>query len=208
MRLPRMTTRRWMIVIGVAALNLAAAHLLLAYDLGLLLGVALNALVLQVALYRLTRSREIERAFFAGFIAAGILSGGHFVWMWTDSHSLLQLGGNGPLVSPTQSQTGSRLKSQGPLRQAPLPPYYPPTTSPSFWCRLLEACEALLEWPYDRLEGLPYVSDLFDEDEAAVFWIAFTLLEFLPQIVVALGGGLLGSFIGWVIRRARRERIG
>ena len=175
MRLPRMTTRRWMIVIGVAALNLAAAHFLLAYDPCVLLGVALNGLVLQVALCGLARNRGIKRAFYAGFIAAGILSGGHFIWMWTNSHVL--------------------------------PPYYAATTSPSFSSRFLEACEELLEWPHDLLEELPYVYDVLEKDESAVGWIALTLLAFLPQILVAVGGGLLGLFIVWVIRLARRERI-
>ena len=164
-----------MIVIGVAGPNLAAAHFLFAYDPGMLLGVALNGLVLQVALCRLARNRGIKRAFYAGFIAAGILSGGHFIWMWTNSQVL--------------------------------PPYFAPTTSPSFWSRFLEACEALLDWPYDRLEELPYVSDVLEKDEVAVGWIALTLLAFLPQIFVAVGGGLLGLFIVWVIRLARRERF-
>ena len=182
MRLPRMTTRRWMIVIGVAALNLAAAHLLFAYETGLVFGIALNGLLLQVALWRLTRNRGLKRAFYAGFIAAGILSGGHFIWMRTDSLGLR------PYVAPTTIQVAA---------------------SPSLWSRILEECAALLEWPYEHSINCP-TSPRYStaRDEDVVPWIVFTLLAFLPQVLIASAGGLLGSFILWVRILASRGHNG
>jgi hypothetical protein len=71
--------------------------------------------------------------------------------------------------------------------------------------RFSKACAALLEWPYDRLDQLPYISDVLDRDDA-VAWMVFSLLAFLPQVLAALVGGLLASSLIWIIRLPQRER--
>jgi hypothetical protein len=187
-RAPRMTTRRWMIVVVVAALNLAAAHLLLAYHPFILLGVTFNGLVLQVASYRLTRNRGLKQAFCVGFIAVGLLSGGHFIWMMMS-------------IFEGHHQPACSTMSEGirPAFQVPIPPYLSNQFS--------EMCAIFLGWPYERLFHLPYCNDLLQRQDA-VRWIVFTLLAFLPQVVVALEGGLLALLMVWVTRHLRRERIG
>ncbi len=69
-----------MAVVGIVALNLAAARCLAAYDDKLMLGVMPTALVLQVALFRLIRAQGRSRAFWAGFLTVGLLAMLSFVW--------------------------------------------------------------------------------------------------------------------------------
>lgn len=69
-----------MAVVGVVALNLAAARRLAAYDDKLMVGVMPTALVLQVALFRLSGTQGRRRAFWAGFLTAGFLAMLSFVW--------------------------------------------------------------------------------------------------------------------------------
>jgi hypothetical protein len=135
-----------MIVVGVAALNLAVAHLLLAYHPFSLLAVTFHGLVLQVALYGLTRSRGLKRAFSVGFIVAGLLSGGHFIWMMINIHV-------GPRSwQPGFSTMGAGLDPVRPGYQAPIPPYLSNQFS--------EMCAIFLGEPYKRLFRLPYFSGL------------------------------------------------
>lgn len=69
-----------MAVVGIVALNLAAARSLASYDLKLMMGVMPTALILQVALFRLIRTQGRRRAFWAGFLTAGFLVMLSFVW--------------------------------------------------------------------------------------------------------------------------------
>jgi hypothetical protein len=81
MRITRISVGRLMAVVGIVALNLAAARGLAACDEMLAVGVMPIALVLQVALFRLIRTPEgRRRAFWIGFITAGFLMMLSFVW--------------------------------------------------------------------------------------------------------------------------------
>src|SRR5947209_18664618 len=71
MRLPRFSIGRLMIVVGLIALNLSAVRAFVSIEPWLLIGVAPAGLALQLAAFRLIRSRGRARAFWAGFLAAG-----------------------------------------------------------------------------------------------------------------------------------------
>lgn len=74
MRIARVSVGRLMAVVGLVALNLAAARFLASYHEAVMLAVMPTALVCQFALFRLTRTRGGRRAFWAGFLAAGCLA--------------------------------------------------------------------------------------------------------------------------------------
>ena len=80
MRIARFSVSSLMAVVGIVALNLTAARRLAAYDDLLMVGVMPTALVLQVALFRLIRTQGRRRAFWAGFLTAGLLAVLSFVW--------------------------------------------------------------------------------------------------------------------------------
>ncbi len=80
MRITRVSVSRLMAVVGIVALNLATARRLAAYDVKLMMGVMPTALILQLALFRLIRTRGRWRAFWAGFLTAGFLAMLSFVW--------------------------------------------------------------------------------------------------------------------------------
>ena len=72
MKIGRVSVGGLMAAVGLAALNLAASRRLAESDERLALGVMPAALGLQLALYRLVRTRGRGRAFWAGFLAAGL----------------------------------------------------------------------------------------------------------------------------------------
>ena len=80
MKLPRVSIRTLMIVVGIASVDLAVARALYAHYLDALIGVSLSGLTLHYGVYRLFRSRGRGRAFWAGFVAAGLLAALSYAW--------------------------------------------------------------------------------------------------------------------------------
>lgn len=74
MRVTRFSVSRLMVLVGIIALNLAAARGLAASSEDLMVGVIPTVLVLQVALFCLIRTRGRRRAFWVGFLMAGLLA--------------------------------------------------------------------------------------------------------------------------------------
>lgn len=76
----RFSIAKMMAIVGIAALNFAAARILFAHNPYLLIGVALTGLSLQVGLFRLIRSRNRIRMFWVGFVAFGSMAMMSFLW--------------------------------------------------------------------------------------------------------------------------------
>src|SRR5262249_52984324 len=76
----QLSLARMMARLSLLAANLAAARMLFAYNVVLLIGVIVGMIAFQVAAYRLFRSRGRTRAFWAGFLVAGLMVMGSFVW--------------------------------------------------------------------------------------------------------------------------------
>src|SRR5262245_51179543 len=77
---PRLSLARMMVLVGLLAAHLAAARMLFAYNAVLLIGLMVGTIALQVAVFRLFRSRGRTRAFWAGFLVSGLMVMASFVW--------------------------------------------------------------------------------------------------------------------------------
>jgi hypothetical protein len=77
---PPLTLARLMAVVGVIAVDIAAARALYLRDVELALGLALMGLASQFALLRAIRRRGRARAFWAGFVTTGFAAMAMFTW--------------------------------------------------------------------------------------------------------------------------------
>jgi hypothetical protein len=77
---PPLTLARLMAVVGVVAVNTAAARALYFRDEELALGLALMGLASQFALLRAIRRRGLARAFWSGFVTTGLAAMAMFAW--------------------------------------------------------------------------------------------------------------------------------
>src|SRR4051794_13140294 len=80
MRLPRLSIRMLMIIVGVLALDFAAVRFLLDDNYGFLVAAVPSGLALHVGLLLIHRSRGRVRAFLIGFVASGLMAMMSLVW--------------------------------------------------------------------------------------------------------------------------------
>ncbi len=170
MRIPRLSLAKLMIVVGLAALNLAAIRVLHDYNSEILLGVALAGLALQVALFQFLHSRGRRRAFWAGFLVCGLMAISTFIWAMLfpevfglSRTGVLHITPGSPLYSVWHGYEGFVFERI--IR------------------RFLFDPRANLEFDRDSALGNLLIACL-----RAVVW-------FLPQLLIALVGGLLASLI-------------
>ena len=171
MSLPRVSIVKLMLIVGIAALNLAAVRILFLYNSEMLIGVAPIGLALQFGIFRLMRSRGRGRAFWVGFVVCGLTAMMAFVWVVRSPGVILV------------SSTGGYYKE-----------YEPPMYSALCECRDV-ATERVL---YPILNGL-HVDPLAHRDSTllrASFMGVNAVSWFLPQLFIALAGGLLTRPIG------------
>jgi hypothetical protein len=176
MKHPRFSIGRLMSVVGIVALNLWAGRVLFSIEPWMLPGAAPAGLTLEFAVYRLIRSRGRARAFWAGFLAAGLLAVGSLIWgIWF--HESVNAGIDvitGERVTLTTPGLASGDRAWG------------------VWA-------AYLEFVVSGLERLPLTRGILTRD-GALQVIAGTVIVLLPQLLLAVAGGLLASFIVWAIR--------
>jgi hypothetical protein len=79
-KLPRLSIGNLMVIVVAAAINLAIGRFLGAYIPIMLTAVALTALVFQAASVALVRCRGRTRAFWAGFLAFGLMAMLTVIW--------------------------------------------------------------------------------------------------------------------------------
>jgi hypothetical protein len=109
-KLPRVSIGTLMIFVGVAAVDLALGRAIHAYHRGLLPGIALSGLVLQVGLFRMIRGKGMVRAFWAGYIAAGALTFSSLLFpgsrFWTAWYTYFLIVGNCLRILPEVGHAG------------------------------------------------------------------------------------------------------
>jgi hypothetical protein len=183
MKSVRFSVAKLMVAIGIIALDLAAGRFLLDYDAVLLVGVLPAGLALQLGLFRLIRSRGRLRAFWAGFVIAGALAALSFAWgiIFAGSIGIRYDWTTGKIetVSTPGSLGGDRVQALW-----------------SAYGAFAERC----------LERLPYASDLVGRDwpdPASQLLVA--LVDFLPQLFMALAGGLLALWVVWLAGLCHRH---
>ena len=174
----RFSIARMMAIVGVIALNIATARILFAYEPELLIGVGLGVLVLQVGLFRLVRGRGTNRAFWVGFIVCGLITMTTLVWA---------------MLFP--EVVG--LSSTGVLERVP------GSTMWTIWYGYARFVSEPILVPMITYSGIdPDVSNLggiLIAGARAVIW-------FLPQLLIAVAGGLLAGLI-WVMECRNRSQV-
>jgi hypothetical protein len=166
--MPRVYLVTLMVLVGVAAVNLAAARAIYAHNLDVLIGVCLSGLTLQYGMCRLLRSRGRARAFWAGFVAAGLLATSSYAWAT----------GYPKLTAVFVDRDSRKL-----------------VTYSSPGAPLSDLWENYSSIAIDGLEYLPFCAGISTRrlsDPAAI--CADALIAFLPQVMIAVVGGLL-SFV-------------
>jgi hypothetical protein len=165
MKRPKVSIRTLMIIVGIASVNLAVGRTLYTHELDVLVGVFLSGLTLQFGVYRLIRGRGRSRAFWAGFVAAGLLA--TLSYAWATGY---------PRVSAVFVDRNTRR----------LTTYLSPGASFS------DVWEGYSSLAIDGLESLPFGADIAKRslgDPVAIG--ADALIPFAPQVVIAVAGGLL-----------------
>jgi len=173
-KLLRISLRTLMVLVGLTAVDSAAVRATWGSKHHVLEGIALTGLVLNAGLFLLIRARGRTRAFWAGFLLAGLLAAGSFAWAM--SH---------PKLSATflEQATGRQVTVQSP--GAPLS---------DEWESYLNLVE---EW----IESLPVPWNPFLKGKFAEF-LADASIASAPQLTFALAGGLLFWLIALVARAA------
>jgi CDP-diglyceride synthetase len=180
MKPPQFSIVKLMVIVGVVALDFAAARILLAYNQEMLIGIALGGLVLQVGFFRLIRSRGRGRAFWVGFIVCGLMAMTTLVWAMRFPEVFGIRGG--ALIrtpgSPLHTVWYGYAKFVSERIIAPV--LYNPRINPG---------------PNrDSVVGGASIVAI-----RSIVW-------FLPQILIAIVGGLLTSLIGRRLGKSRSSR--
>jgi hypothetical protein len=172
-----------MVVVVVAAIDLAVARAIVYDRPDVVNSVVLSALVLQLALYRLIRRRGLHRAFWAGFLGAGLAATSSFALAiaWPRMSATVRDQATGSTITITSSGA--------PLARI----WYP-------YLGLAEECLGRLP---DRLVELL-------ENGGFPSAVADALIAFAPQLLVSLTGGVVflmaAVFCGILARPVRRQR--
>ncbi len=174
MIIPRVSIGKLMVLVGLIAVNLTAIRLLCSAEPSLLTGFIPAGLVLQFGAFRLIRSRTRARVFWAGFVTAGLLAGSSLAWAMI-FHSSVNIGLNGV--------TGRSVRI--------IVPGSPMAD------RMWSVWRGYFDVSTSRLEQLPLTADAFERDDALTAFLIATMV-FLPQIVIALTGGLLAVLLVWI----------
>jgi hypothetical protein len=188
MKLMRTSLRTLMVIVGLTAVDLAVIRAFWGSRYHLITGIVLNGLVLHAGLFLLIRGRRKARAFWAGFLLAGLLAAGSFVWAMTYpklSATFVDVA-TGKLVTITTSG--------GPLSDE--------------W-------DGYLNFVERSIEGLPDHINPFLNGKLAEMLVDASI-AFAPQLTAALAGGLLCWLMAIVARAAacaaarqsRRDLVG
>jgi hypothetical protein len=184
MRLPRFSIGKLMIVVGLIALNLAAGRVLYSIEPWLLVGIAPAGLALQFAAFRLIRSRGPARAFWAGFLAVGLLAA------WSLVAAMLFRTSVNVAINRTTGQ---------PMFWT-TPGYRGADQAWAVWTGYIVLVEK-------GLAHLPSTAGILERGDA-VDAIVGVVVAFLPQFVIALAGGLLAWFLAGASRLTKRGLCG
>jgi hypothetical protein len=171
---PRISIRTLMVLVGLAAVDFAVVRFDKSARHAVLGGIVLSVVVLNAGVFCLTRAKGRRRAFWAGFILAGILAAGSYAWARSY-----------PKLSATfiDQATGRQVTIHSP--GAPLSDQ---------WENYLTLVDDWWNSVSDQLNPLR-------NGELAVI-CADALTAFMPQLLAALAGGLLVWLLAWTLGRS------
>jgi hypothetical protein len=175
-KLLRTSLRTLMVIVGVMAVDLAVVRAFWNSKQHVLAGIALSGLALNAGLLFLIRTRGRARAFWAGFLIAGLLGASSFAWALTY-----------PKASATflDQRTGR------------------PVTIHSSGAPLSDQWEGYLDFAEESIESLPAHWNPFLRGRFAEV-LTEASIAFAPQLTVALAGGLLFWLSALVVRTSNR----
>jgi hypothetical protein len=181
MKSARFSTGKLMVLVGLIPLNLGASTMLSSGEPSLQAGFMLAGLVLQFGVFRLIRSRTRARAFWAGFLAAGLLA-------------------VSSLASAMSFRTSVNIGLNGFFGQS-VRIVFPGFPSAD---RISSVSEECLDLAANCLERLPFTAGVLAREDASTAVLNATIV-FLPQLLIALTGGLLAVLLAKAVGlRARR----
>jgi hypothetical protein len=170
MKPPRLTIVTLMCAVGMVAVSLAVGRALYASDPWLPAGVCLAGIAIEVGLFQIVRTRGKPRAFWAGFVICGILAASSF--------ALGKLVRNSVEASVNATTGELTLFPTTVLEQVG-------STSWTIW-------RVYLGLAVMCLNRLPFGPSLMSPDfRDPVVLTTAALMTGLPQLLVALAGGLL-----------------
>lgn len=180
MALPRLSLRGSMLVVGLLAVNFAAAQRFFERNAVLMAAVALYALALELMLIRLVRERRL-RPFCIGFLAVGLVVLLSYVWGEAFPRNV----GIGRWTDP---KTGQIVESRRII---------PGSTMWALWngydrlvWRTAARWPAAAAWLDEAPEGNPRALDLVE-----------AVVRLAPQFLLASSGGLIAWGLARVVRR-------
>jgi hypothetical protein len=173
-KLLRTSLRTMMVLVGLAAVDSAVIRATWGSKYNVLSGIAFSGLALNAGLFLLIRARGRARAFWAGFLLAGLLAAASFTWALTY-----------PKVSATfrDQATGNQV------------------TVHSSGAPLSDTWETYLNVVEDSIESLPPRWNPFTNGKVAEV-VADASIAFAPQMTVAIVGGLLFWLIAVITQAA------
>jgi hypothetical protein len=163
-----------MVIVGLAAIDMAVVRAFWGSRQNVLGGIALTGLMLNGGLFWLIRARGRARAFWAGFLLLGLLAAGSFAWAMTY-----------PKVSATFVDQRTAMK----------------VTIHSSGAPLSDQWDSYLDFVEESIGNLPDDWNPFSKGQL-VEVLADASIAFAPQLIVALLGGLLFWLMA-VVSRAR-----
>lgn len=179
MKLPNFSIVKLMVLVGIVALTLAAVRTLFHYNSEMLIGVALGGVLLQVGIVRLMRSRGRPRAFWGGFVVCGMMAIMSLVWAMLFPEVLGIRGGALIRTPGSPLHTAWYGYAEFVSERIIAPVLYDPRINPGS--------------SRDSVLGGASIVAI-----RAVIW-------FLPQLFIAMVGGLLTGLIG---RRVSKMLVG
>jgi hypothetical protein len=168
-----------MVIVVVMAVDMAVVRAFWGSKHHILAGIALSGMVLNGGLFCLIRARSRARAFWAGFLLAGLLAAGSFAWALSY-----------PKASATflDQWTGRQVTIHSP--GAPLSDQW----------------ESYLDFAEESIESLPNHWNPFLRGSFAEV-LTEASIAFVPQLAVALTGALLFWLIA-LVAQARSRMLG
>ena len=169
MKIPRFSVNKLMATVGLVALNLGVGRGLLSAEPPLLAGLIPTGILLQLGAFRLVCGRTRARVFWAGLLAAGFIASSSLAWCFIFRTSV-NIGLN---VVTGQSE---RI----------IVPGFPAAD------RLWSLWDGYFDFATSCMDRRSLIASVLERDDAATVTLIATIV-FLPQLFIALTGGLLAT---------------
>jgi hypothetical protein len=165
-----------MLVVGLLALNFAAARALFAIHLLALVGGVPIGLALQAGLFRLIVTRGHPRNFWIGFVTFGSLALTCFVWAMLT-----------PPTGRRQTDPSDRMT------------YYS-TPGSALW----RSWDGYFDFAVMSLDSLPGSYLVLGKAHGEIPTVTVAVISFVPQLLIALLAGLMARLLGKCCMARRR----